>query len=238
MKRKLAELDEDGVRYVPEMQRHVKQFVKHEVFCNEGIPSSTNQRFHPSNTDVRNHMYTAQVKLRLSNVDQENLQALVEQWRKERQEDLFLFRSFSIAAGKMNVQDEETQSLLFVHQTKQQQQLLQRYGNDICLLDATYKTTRYSLPLFFLAVKTNVDYQIVGAFVTQNETTHSIKEALNIIKGWNATWMPGCFITDYCEQEIGTIEELFPCTVVSQYFVIMIVYPKTNKINYLIIIIK
>lgn len=131
----------------------------------------------------------------------------------------------------MNVQDEETQSLLFVHQTRQQQQLLQRYGNDVCLLDATYKTTRYSLPLFFLAVKTNVDYQIVGDFVTQNETTHSIKEALNIIKGWNATWMPGCFITDYCEQEIGAIEELFPGTVVSQYFVIMIVYSK-KKIKF------
>lgn len=98
VKTKIAELVEEDVRNVPEMQRHVKQFVKHEVFCNEGIPSSTNRRFHPSNTNVRNHMYTAQVKLRLSNVDQENLQALVEQWRKERREDQFLFRSFSTSA--------------------------------------------------------------------------------------------------------------------------------------------
>ena len=30
------------------------------------------------------------------------------------------------------------QSLLWVHQTQWQQQLLNRYGNDICLVDATY----------------------------------------------------------------------------------------------------
>ena len=41
------------------------------------------------------------------------------------------------------------QSLLWVHQTQWQQQLLNRYGNEICLLDATYKTTCYELPLLF-----------------------------------------------------------------------------------------
>ena len=67
--------------------------------------------------------------------------------------------------------------LLFVHQTKDQRRLLQRLGNELSILDATYKTTRYSLPLFFLVVKTNVDYQIVGSFVIQSETTDAIHEA-------------------------------------------------------------
>ena len=39
-----------------------------------------------------------------------------------------------------------------------------RYGNEMTLLDATYKTTRYNLPLFFLVVKTNVNYAVVGGF--------------------------------------------------------------------------
>ena len=38
--------------------------------------------------------------------------------------------------------------LLFVHQTKWQKRLLNKYGNELTLLDATYKTTRYALPLF------------------------------------------------------------------------------------------
>ena len=48
------------------------------------------------------------------------------------------------------------QKFLFVHQTTWQRRLLSKYGNDICLLDVTYKTTWYALPLFFLAVKTRL----------------------------------------------------------------------------------
>ena len=61
-------------------------------------------------------------------------------------------------------------SLLFVYQSKWQMDLIKRYGNEIILLDATYKATRYALPLFFMVVKTNVDYQIVASFVIENET--------------------------------------------------------------------
>ena len=72
--------------------------------------------------------------------------------------------------------------MLFVHQTTLQQHLLNRYGNNLCLLDGSYKTTRYSLPLFFLALKTNADYQIVGSIAMQGETKKTIKEALHVLK--------------------------------------------------------
>jgi len=39
--------------------------------------------------------------------------------------------------------------LLVVYQSQWQRRLLARYGS-MCLLNATYKTTRYSLLLFFL----------------------------------------------------------------------------------------
>ena len=40
--------------------------------------------------------------------------------------------------------------LLFGHQTKWQKHLLNQYGNEICLLDATYKTSCYAFPLFLI----------------------------------------------------------------------------------------
>jgi len=89
------------------------------------------------------------------------------------------------------------QRLLFVHQTEWQRRLLSMYGNEICLLDATHKTTRYALPLFFVAIRTNVDYQVVASFVSQDESTESIKEALRIVKSWNKEWSPDYFMTDY-----------------------------------------
>ena len=73
------------------------------------------------------------------------------------------------------------ESLLFVYQAKWQQRLLLKYENELSLLDATYKTTRYALPLFFLVVKTNIDYQVVATFVTESESTESIAEALQAL---------------------------------------------------------
>jgi len=77
------------------------------------------------------------------------------------------------------------------------------------MLDATYKTTRYSLPLFFLVVETNVDYQIVGSFVIQSETADAIYEALSVLKSWNPKWNPSYFMVDYSEEEMSAIGKLF-----------------------------
>ena len=62
------------------------------------------------------------------------------------------------------------QTLLWVHQTEWQKQLLSRYGNTISLVDATYKTTQYDLALFFICVRTNVGYSVVAEFILQSET--------------------------------------------------------------------
>jgi len=100
-------------------------------------------------------------------------------------------------------------TLLFVHQAAWQRRLLERYRNDVCLLDVTYKTTRYALPLFFVAVKTNVNYQIVASCVTQSETTVAIAESLGVLSEWNPGWCPRYFFTDLCKQEINAIESTF-----------------------------
>ena len=84
------------------------------------------------------------------------------------------------------------------------------YGNELSFLGATYKTTRYALLLFFLVVKTNVDYQIVAIFVCEGESTQNITEELNVIKTWNPNWSPMYFMTDYSDEEIGAIESTFP----------------------------
>ena len=68
--------------------------------------------------------------------------------------------------------------------------LMRRYGNEMILLDATYKTTRHALPLFFMVVKTNVDYQIVPSFVAEKETQEAITEALEVIKSWILQFSP------------------------------------------------
>ena len=205
------------------MKRHLRQFVKHELFPGQMPPPSTNRRYYPTDVDVRNHMYRASVKKLLSKVDQENLQRKIENWHQEYPQDSFYFRPCALSPspssaveGDKNKTDESwvqadvTQNLLFAHQTTWQKQLMIRYGNEITLLDATYKTMRYDLPLFFLVVKTNVNYVVVGSFIIQKETTAAIEEALKVFHDWNASWKPQYFMTDFCHEEINAIENTFP----------------------------
>jgi len=76
-------------------------------------------------------------------------------------------------------------------------------------MDATYKTTRYAVTLFFLCVRTNVDYAVVATFVTQFEDSSSIAEALEVIKLWNESWSPKSFMVDFSEAEINALESVF-----------------------------
>ena len=51
-------------------------------------------------------------------------------------------------------------------------------------MDATYKTCKLTLPLFFLVVRTNMGYSVVAEFIIQHEDTASITEALFILQTW------------------------------------------------------
>lgn len=135
-------------------------------------------------------MYRATVKHMLSKIDQENLEKKVELWKKNAPEDSIFFRPCSVASEDVTIAEQEndngqaniSQQLFFAYQAAWQRRLMLRYGNEITLLDATYKTTRYELSLFFLVVKTNVNYAVVGVFVIQNEATADIIEALQLFQ--------------------------------------------------------
>ena len=126
-----------------------------------------------------------------------------------------------------NSEHYEPSSLLFIHQSFEQVQILKwynislynifkHYGGIIhaqisilkilycryprlVLMDATYKTCKLALPLFFLVVKTNVGYSVIAKFVIQHEGMKSIAEALGILKErwdregvWVANFMINC----------------------------------------------
>ena len=118
------------------MKRHLKQFVKCELFPGQTPPPITNRRFYPTDVDVRNHMYRASVKKLLSKVDQENLQRKIENWREEHPEDSFYFRSSALSTSataetgsETDETCEQTEELLFAHQTAWQKHLMNLYGN-------------------------------------------------------------------------------------------------------------
>ena len=184
----------------------LEQFVRHEIFAGEKCANWTNRRFFPSQRDISNFVYAAKLKGLKAKYDQENLMAHVDEWQKDRPEDKFLF-----SGSDVNTEDTgDSTGFFFLYQSTWQQRLLNLYGNEICLLDATYRTTKYSIPLFFLCVKTNVDYSVVAVFACQYENSSTITKALNQIKEWNPNWNPKYFMVDNCEAEIKAIITCFP----------------------------
>jgi hypothetical protein len=158
--------------------------------------------------------------LELSRFDQDNLRLKIEEWRKKYPQSSFFFRpyyhetseSIQTAADCTALTSEK--KLLFVHQEDWQKELMVCYGNMVTLMDATYKTTKYSMPLFFVCVKTNVSYSVVAEFIIQSETSEDIFEALSVLKTWNPDWNPNFYLLDYSDAEIAAVKKIFPTTTV------------------------
>ena len=99
--------------------------------------------------------------------------------------------------------------MMFVYQSKEMKNMYERYGNHMILLDATYKTTRYALPLFFVVVQTNVNFQVCCVIVLQEESTEMITKALKMFKEWIPMVFPKYAFVDFDEREIASLEIVF-----------------------------
>ena len=217
----------EGVTNRKEMKRLLKIYVKTEIFKDGvNLPEPSNKRFYPRSSTISNHIGHSRRKLSRSLIDQECLQHKIKEWTeadptsniffrpkgtKVDDVDESLFDSDSDSEdGDHKLNGPKDSSLLFVYQSGWQKRLLSKYGDELVLLDATYRTTRYALPIFFFVVKTNIDYQIVAIFVCENETEECITEALTVIKSWNTNLSPKYGMTDYCTEEINSMEKVFP----------------------------
>ena len=74
----------------------------------------------------------------------------IAEYQKISPETKIHFQPFTKSEGKT-----DSQELLWVHQEPWQLELLINYGNTVSMIDATYKTTKYDLPLLFVTMHTN-----------------------------------------------------------------------------------
>ena len=209
---KIHELVSIGTIEPVEVQRLLKHHVNHYM-CAGSLPDQNDRAYFPCLDDIKNHIGKAKRALQLSVIDQENAAKIVEKQQKLSPDSHFHFRPYqkkdAIRPKDLDPSDFES-TLLWVHQEAWQQEMMLMYGNTMSLMDATYKTTRYDLPLFFISVRTNSGYCVVAEFIVQSESAAHIEEALNILTSWNTNWKPKYFMTDYSEAEIAAIETCIP----------------------------
>ena len=102
--------------------------------------------------------------------------------------------------------------VVFIHQSTWQQKMLCCYGNMVTLMDATYRTNIYDLPLFVVSVPTNVGYVVVATAVITDETSESVSTVLRTLSEWNPTWNPRYAMSDFSESQISAFEAVFTGT--------------------------
>ena len=164
------------------------------------------------------------VGFRFSHIDQENVELQKNEWEKwanihyesvvkKTVEESDSEKSESSETELEKSTKKETYNtkgkLIFVYQSPDMKYLYQKCAPHLVLLDVTYKITKYAPPLFFAVVKANVNFQVVGVLVFQEETKDMIKKGLQITLDWNPTVIPEFGMIDFDEKEISTLEELF-----------------------------
>lgn len=118
--------------------------------------------------------------------------------------------SDSMLSSKNSASRRNKASLIFCHQTSQQQRLLKRYGRQVILCEITNLIERVPFPLFTMFVQTNSDYQLVASFIVEIRNKPSLLQGLNAIKEWNPGWDPKYVVLDYSDEQIEAFKEIFP----------------------------
>ena len=175
-----------GVTTCSDMKCHLKTYVL------ENVPNASQEdaSLFPSNRTISRQMYKVVMKLHHSKIDEVNVLKMMGLWQQDALEDFTYFQpqtsSSDIEYADMEndddilyhvpcVNEDIKNNLLFIHMTVAQKLFLHCYNN-LVLMDATYRACRLMLPLFFLPMKTNVNYSPIASFIVQNEDTKSISK--------------------------------------------------------------
>ena len=219
----IKKLVRGGVRRKADILSRAKDYVNVEIFKGLSNPDHLRRRFKPDPRTIHNIIACVRDETRYSKFDQENVMELKKKWEaganvkfipkgsapkledildKFDNENLEWDDVDDIEEIPLTVDIEVDNKLCFVYQSKHMQRLYQLYGKHLVLLDATHKVCKYSLPLFFLVVQTNVNFQIAAIIVIDDETSELVTKALGIIKEWNPDVSPKYAMVDFDSGEI------------------------------------
>ena len=200
-----------------EVKKQLEEYVEQDLFAGKPLPSKTRRRFYPNVKDIRNYMNKAKMLTRLSSEIREELQQLAAKLEQSRPTENIILQSElveneAVLQIKTSVTDNPAPkaTLIFCHQTSQQQRLLKRYGNQVILCEVTSLIERVPFPLFCIFAQTNVDYQLVASFIVEIRNKESIMQGLTSIKDWNPGWSPKYVVADYSEEQMEAVKIVFP----------------------------
>ena len=105
-------------------------------------------------------------------------------------------------------------SCLVIIMTEKQKDMLRKFGS-VTLMDGTYKTTKWGLPLVILTVVNAQGEAYPACFaIVSSETNDTMMELLLHVQQLVPGWKPETFMIDKSDAEIHGIKMVFPWAVV------------------------
>ena len=225
---------------IDDVKRLLEDYVIYEMFKDQATPPRTRRQYFPSKKQIRYFMAKAKASLDISQEAELKLEAQAEKLKESHSDEKMIFNfkvrhdlpmdltvtpdetmnetaeDYLESEGndtKIDIQrtgESDNAKLLFCHQTPKQQRLLKRYSSQVILTEVKDIHSKIPFPLFCLYVQTNVNYQLVGEFILQSNTTAMIMEGLQAIKDWNPGWNPKFVVVDFTDEQITAVENIFP----------------------------
>lgn len=78
------------------------------------------------------------------------------------------------------------------------------------MINATYNTTIYGVPLFMLCVLTSSGFVVIGTFLALDEQSETIAAGLRVFAEWCPNWKPKYMMSDFSNAQISAMESVFP----------------------------
>ena len=188
LKEKIVSLVSFGITSTPVVKKLLKHYVTEELDHPDGVqPIQYDRAYFPRNrVMITNHIHKALVQGRYAALDLQNLERKTKEWESRDPNVKIFLRSVLKQQKVYPLIHKILKKVLKLPQRISSylctKQVTRSFYGDLVLLDATYKTSKYALPLFMLAVPTYVKHLPVAEFVVESESTENIREALEIIK--------------------------------------------------------
>ena len=223
----IEDLVKSGATTHDEIDRRTADFVENELNLTRD-DTYIWKRFKPDRKTIDNIKRKVLNSSMASKYDQENVMELKNKWEKKGKVRFIPKGSISqveklcdeLVQGDADVVDQigdflveeediGQSKLCFVYQSISMKRLYCRYACHLILLDATHKVCKYAVPLYFLVVQTNVDFQVAAIFIIEDESSDLIIQALETIKEWNPDINPKYGMTDFDDAETIALEAVF-----------------------------
>nr|XP_047124266.1 uncharacterized protein LOC105849580 [Hydra vulgaris] len=182
----LREQIRSGCKGIRDLESRAEGYVNLVILPTLSDNDFHRRRYTPSRRKLRNIIISEKLKNRYAKVDQINVEQLVtDKWSKWG--DIW-FEGLSKRIEAQTVEND-----IDLQSDEEVEKVIKNL--------ATHNTD---------VVRTNVNFQVVAIFVLQEETQVMIVKALTLIKSWNPDIEPKYAMVDFDEEEIYSLESVFP----------------------------